>query len=242
VSSINSASSSTECRCASASALKPNRRKITAAVPLMTRMTGRVISVKTFKGGASHQRDAVGRLQRHRLGDQLADDDVDEGDERERQRDGHRMAGDHVPRSRQSAEQGLQVAGQDRLGHPAQGDAAQGDAELRRGDGAAEVVDGGEHTERAPDDAARDHFLDAGAPHRDQRELRRDEEAVEVIRAGIVNRPKRPQKSSKWVVSSASSSTSSLPSLGTPCDHSRSVNLANGYHWAHKQAGGMVYV
>jgi len=95
---------------------------------------------KNLKRPGHQQRRPVRRLQRQRLRNQLAEDDMHEGDEGEREADGDRVIGPGAPTRDQPVEQRRDQAGQGRLAHPAEGDAGQRDAQLRSGDGLVELV------------------------------------------------------------------------------------------------------
>jgi hypothetical protein len=121
------------------------------------------------------ERDALGSFERHRLRGQLAEDDVEEGDDREG--DGER---DGVQRHLGDAplERLLQKARDHRLADPPQGERRHRDAELRSRDVGVEVVEEAEEPPRGAV-AVRGQRLDARAADADQCELRGHEEPVE---------------------------------------------------------------
>src|ERR1700722_19181228 len=88
------------------------------------------------------------------------------------------MIGDRVPRRRESAEDPFERIRQPLLRNQPQADAAQRDAELRRGDGARDRLQGGLHR-LGPFDAAGHHLLDARLADGYEGELDGDEEAVQ---------------------------------------------------------------
>ena len=122
------------------------------------------------------ERHPPGVLERHSLRSELAADDVQKGDERERDRHRDRVQGDGR-RDPDRPEQGLDQMGDGRLADPAERDAGDGDAELRSRDGVVHVVDGmGREGGAAP--ALLHPQVDLGAPHGDQGKLGGDEEGV----------------------------------------------------------------
>ena len=116
-------------------------------------------------------------LERDPLRCQLAEDDFGRGDDGEG--DGHsdavRGGGGEI--RRHEGERGLEDRRKRRLGHPSEGQARHRDPELRRGDVSIGRGDGAAHRSRAAM-SLRDQLIDARLAHRDDRELRGDEEAV----------------------------------------------------------------
>ena len=131
-------------------------------------------------GAGDGERDALGSLQRERLGNQLAEQHLEVSDERERDddRDGVRVDVRVARRLRQPAGREAQDdLGDRRLADPAERESGQRDAELH---GGKELVDGVlelQHCARAGT-AQRDQLLDARLPHADESELRGDEKTV----------------------------------------------------------------
>ena len=117
------------------------------------------------------QGDALRVLQRDALRRQLARDDVQRGDQDEGDDHGHGVRADR-------AEGGIEQSGQRGLADPAEREAGEGDSELAGGDVAVEVADAVVDVARAGRPLG-EELLDARAPHGDERELGRDEEAVE---------------------------------------------------------------
>ena len=117
------------------------------------------------------QGDALGVLQRDALRRQLARDDVQRGDHDEGDDHGGGVRADR-------AEGGVEQAGERGLADPAEREAGEGDPELAGGDVAVEVADAVVDVARAGRPLG-EELLDARAPHGDERELGRDEEAVE---------------------------------------------------------------
>ena len=146
--------------------------------PFISISSGRTTRTKTTQRPGQPQRGVVGVLQRQRLGNQLAEDDVQERDEQEGQHGGDGVRGDGVPAAEQPVERRVQQRGQGRFADEAQADARQGDAELRAGDGAAQVAHRGIDRPGALD-AAGDQFFHAGFADGHQRVLGGHEQSVQ---------------------------------------------------------------
>ena len=128
------------------------------------------------------QRHPTGAIQGDRLGSQLADHDVEEGDQREGDRDGHRVHRHRRPQSHQP-EQRIDQTCDQRLADEAQPDARDRDPELCGGDRVVEVADRlGRRGCAAP--AVRDPDLDLGAAHGNEGELDGDEVGVREDESG----------------------------------------------------------
>ncbi|OMP13004.1 hypothetical protein COLO4_02447 [Corchorus olitorius] len=123
------------------------------------------------------QREQVGLADRPGLGRQLADHDVQVGDDEEGREEGDAV--DHLGAAdADGAEQGFEQFGEGRLADPAQAQGGQGDAELAGGEVGVELV---VHLlEDAPAPAVLlGDGLHAGGAQLDHGELGGDEEAVE---------------------------------------------------------------
>ena len=119
--------------------------------------------------------DLIGALQGQGFGHQLTEQHIEVGDEREGQGDGDDV-GVEMPMA-EAAERLLDEAGDGGLSQPSQGEAAEGDSELHRGQEVAHVF------LQAADDAGTgfalgDELLDARLADADEGELRRHKEAV----------------------------------------------------------------
>src|SRR5690348_6443573 len=108
---------------------------------------------------------------------QLAENDVQEGDEDERDGHGHRVRGDDVERRPQGSKKRREHIRDRRLPDPAQPEAGQRDAELGTGDGTVDGLKRLLHRAGARVSIG-DHGVDAGPPRSDQREFGSDEERV----------------------------------------------------------------
>ena len=131
------------------------------------------------RGPRHQQRRALGPLQRDRLGHQFADDDVHAGDQHKGQNAGRGDVRGHArDLAGQPGKQRLDQMRQRRLADPAQAQAGQRDAQLRRRDKAIGIFNGPLHGFGARI-AARHSFGNARLAHADQAELRGHKEAVD---------------------------------------------------------------
>ena len=142
----------------------------------MSRISGRVSRAKPMQRPGQPQGGAVGALQGQRLGDQLAEDDVQEGDEQEGQDGGDGVRGGAVPAGRQAEQRLEQLA--------RAGSATKPRPMLARVMPSCVAAMERSRWRRRLDasgalDPLGDHLLDARPPHRDQGELGGHEQAVE---------------------------------------------------------------
>ena len=133
--------------------------------------------------GEAHQRrghPAAHRLgieQRQRLRHQLAEDDVQHGDDDERDRRRYAVRGERGERVRQPVEGALDQAGERRLADPAEAQRGERDPELRGGDVAVERLYGASCQPSFAIPRAGE-LVEPRAPRADQGELGRHEEGV----------------------------------------------------------------
>ena len=170
-------------------------------------MSGRVSRAKTFSGRATHRAMRSGDLQGQRLGDQLAEDDVHERDERGRRGRRRRSAlASDVPRAGQAVEQRLEQVGPGPARRPSPGAML---ASVMPSCVAAMERSRCVIADRPPWHAGTPlahHLLDCGSAHRDKGELGGDEEAVEgdQRRDGQCSRdPDKSQSQRRWSSMSA---------------------------------------
>ena len=137
--------------------------------------------------------DLFGFAEGEGFGDELAEQDVEVGNQGEAQHDGY--YGDQVGvdgRVGDGLEPSSEEAGDDGFADPAEGEAAEGDAELDGGEEVVEVLleaaDGA-----GSEDVLGDELLDAGLADADQGEFRGDEEAVGQDEQGHRDSPKEEQ-------------------------------------------------
>ena len=129
-------------------------------------------------GRLDHQQGGRLRaLQRDRLGRELAQNDVQSGDDDECDGNGDAVRGAFRHGRRQERESRLENRGERRLGNPPQPDARHRDAELRRRDVPVGQSDGAPHGVRAQM-ALSDQLIDARLAHGHDREFRGNEESV----------------------------------------------------------------
>ena len=128
------------------------------------------------QGPCAPQRNLPRPVEGQRLGRELTDDDVEEGDDGEGNHHGGRVHGDRRTQSDAGEDRGDQP-GDAGFAHEAETDAGQGDPELSGCDGVIQVLDG---DGRGPGATAPfiDPELDLGAPDGHQGELRRHEVRV----------------------------------------------------------------
>ena len=131
-------------------------------------------------GAGDGEGDAFGALEGEGLGDELAEQDLEVGDEREGEDDGDGVGVDGGVRREGGEPAGGETEddlGDGGLADPAEGEAGEGDAEL---DGGEELVDGVLELEGGAGAGAaeRDELLDAGLADADEGELRGHKEAV----------------------------------------------------------------
>ena len=118
----------------------PKERRTKPAARLMRAVSGPVTVRKNIHGRGDGQGDALGALQRERLGNEFSEDDVQAGNEDEGDADGDRVrVEDGVGNA---ADPGFKEARQDGLAQPAEGEAGDGDSQLNAVDDAGEVAGG----------------------------------------------------------------------------------------------------
>ena len=107
---------------------------------------------------------------------EFAHDDVQEGDDGETDREGEPVGLGGV--NAEVFERGRQQGGEDRLAHPAQAQAGEGNAELGRAEGRVEIANNAARNRGAPVTFG-DEGFELGVADFDEGELSRNEEAVE---------------------------------------------------------------
>ena len=118
-------------------------------------------------GNGDAERDPLRVAEREPLGDELADDDVHERDDEEREHDGQ-----------EGSEVDPEQVGEHLLADGTDGERGERDAELHRGDEVRRVARDLHHGARRAI-ALVDQLLEPGPAHGDERVLGRDEEAVQ---------------------------------------------------------------
>ena len=116
-------------------------------------------------------------LQRDRLWRQFAEDDVQRGNHRERDRHGDGVCGRFGDERGKKRERRLNHRCERGLADPPEADARHRDAELRRGDVRIGIAHGAAHGAGAAV-ALGDQLVDARLANRDDREFRRHEKSV----------------------------------------------------------------
>ena len=142
------------------------------------------------KRARNQERGAAGVFERDGLGHQFAEDDVQDGEEREGQDYGNAVGHERRAAAGQPIQHGTKELGEHRLAQGADGQAGERDAHLHAGDDAVELAEELLHDAGASV-AAFEELPHARGAHRDQRELRAGEEAVDATSSSTASR-RRP--------------------------------------------------
>ena len=108
------------------------------------------MTAKMYQWPRQPQSGLVGDLQRHRLRNQLAEDDVQKSDDDEGDWGRNGVGDDAEMLAGQPDEQTLQQTGKRWFDDKAETEAGQRDTELRPGDGTRQILDGAERRRATP--------------------------------------------------------------------------------------------